>query len=227
MKPHPVSIPKVYRCTLPSPDEPVTRYVPDGYALEGIGSSATDKLMAGEDEDARLVETVHGDVEARWSVCAENSRYAGGNHPVVYTALTPAVAVSERSFWAIPNWQRLIPEANPVPGFVVCACSVRGLGKSYMRGWKLNRMLVHPHDYSFCQALARREAKRTRYLIVPSARHWQGKCVPVFRKGVIRCRTIVAKFDLEWDAANNIVYRRIRGRRYPVRIDPVYDMLPA
>lgn len=225
MKPRPAALKMVYRCTRPVSRQSVARYVPSGSTLAGAAAEV-DALLAAEDEDAHLVALIAEDVERRWAVCADEGRYGGGNHPVVYTAASPAAAVSERCYWAIRNWFQEIPEGNRLSGFVICACSVRGHGRSYMRGWRQNRMLVHPDDYSFCQRLARREARATRYFVVPSARRWRGKCVPVFRKGVIGCRSIVARFDLEWDEAGGRVLRRLRGRQYPVRIDRVYDMVP-
>lgn len=228
MTPRPASLKTVYRCTRPVHTHSVADYVPAGYSLSAAPTAAADALLAADDEDARLLTSVGSDLERRWTVCADEGRYAGGNHPVVYTAATPAVAVSERSYWAVGNWFQEIPppEGSRLTGFVICACSVRGKGTSYMRGWTRQKMFVHPDDYSFCQTLARREAKATRYFIVPSARRWKGKCVPVFKKGVLNCRSIIAKFDLEWDAEADRVFRRLRGRRYPVSIDPVYEMLP-
>lgn len=210
-------IKRVFRCSQLIPTSTtLTRYgASSGFiASSSFVSAAADLLIAAEENVERL-----------WGLPPSWGRYSDGAHRVLYTAASPTVAVAERTHWAIEVIFRSSRSTISIAGFAVFSCKVIRSGKSYMRGWRLNKMLVHPSDYGLCQRIGSDERNLgTPYIVVPSARRRKGRCVPVFRRNVVTPERVLSTFAIEWDRPKDMAFRVVRGRRYDVKIDPVFSL---
>lgn len=208
----------VYRCT---------KLTISGATAARYGASpATQAALGGVSDEAAMLVAAASSLDRVWSETPNWTRYSDGSFPVLYAAKTPAVAISERSHWAIEVIFKKVTAPPPIKEMTVLACKAHTHGKSLMRGWKSNKMLVHPTDYRVCHDYgARAVLDGTKMLVVPSARHLDGVCTPIFQPKVLTLESLVSTFDLEWDAALSQAFRRVRGRKYYVRIDPVYSLV--
>lgn len=200
---------------------------PDAKKVGALGGTSREEEAIIHDRIIKLtVKRSASRSKIKWQVPSRETRYSNGDVAVVYTAVEPETAVTERFHWAFKDLDTSKHAKTFAVQFVLLQLEFSGNVRSLLQEVPPCNLMVHPSDYSCCQDVGRMAADTNIELdaiVVPSARRHGGINVPIFRGDNVGAVTTVNGVTVFVDDVS--CSAAIQGNMFDPRAQDVFSIV--
>lgn len=186
---------------------------------KGVSSIASHDYFKAQSVEQYWCRKKYRQKDDTWSFSV--TRYSTGEFNVLYTADTYETALREVTRWVKIETSRHSKLPNEVTLGAYPVTIYQDLALDLMNPKPYNPMLVHPTDYDYCHKIAEDQKDAHPVFIAPSARDFDGICVPSFKRAVAEQGDDEIVFTLKLDPDDLEYHTTIEGK--PIKID-IHDV---